>query len=133
MRTSFPSATLRSHGSQSGGERAGIRYHEPSFPHIYSEASVVHRFHRMLLSLGKDRVSVQLWFGCFAISDRPSSPSFPCTPFSDTQGPLRLDLGERKDAVGSLLALLSYKALPCRTRKSRPGLTLRTYESLKSL
>lgn len=77
MRTSFPSATLRSHGSQSGGERAGSRYHEPSVPHIYSEASVVHRFHRMLLSLGKDRVSVQLCFGCFAISDRPSSPSFP--------------------------------------------------------
>jgi len=68
MRTSFPFAlpTLRSHGYQSGG-RVGSRYHEPSVPHIYQEASVVHRFHRMLLSLGKDRVSVQLCFGCFAM------------------------------------------------------------------
>ena len=60
-------STLRSHGSQSRGGRVGCRYHEPSVPHIYPEASVVHRFHRMLLSLGKDRVSVQLCFGCFAI------------------------------------------------------------------
>ena len=45
----------------------GSWYHEPSVPHIYPEAGVVHRFHRMLLSLGKDRVSVQLCFGCFAI------------------------------------------------------------------
>ena len=91
MRTSFPFAlpTLRSHGYQSGG-RAGSRYHEPSVPHIYQEASVVHRFHRMLLSLGKDCVSVQLCFGCFAI-DRPSSRSFPVHSLyiSDTQGRTR--------------------------------------------
>lgn len=58
----------------------GSRYHEPSVPHIYQEASVVHRFHRMLLSLGKDRVSVQLCFGCFAMDD--SVPVlFRCTRF----------------------------------------------------
>ena len=68
----------------------GRRYHEPSVPHIYPEASVVHRFHRMLLSLGKDCVSVQLCFGCFAI-DRPSSRSFPVHSLyiSDTQGRTR--------------------------------------------
>ncbi|XP_019052208.1 PREDICTED: LOW QUALITY PROTEIN: uncharacterized protein LOC109114312, partial [Nelumbo nucifera] len=83
--------TLRSHGSQSRGGRVGSRYHEPSVPHIYPEASVVHRFHRMLLSLGKDRVSVQLCFGCFAIIDRPSSRSFPVHSLciSDTQGRTR--------------------------------------------
>ncbi|KAL9858898.1 hypothetical protein AtNW77_Chr1g0041771 [Arabidopsis thaliana] len=44
----------------------------------------------MLLSLGKDRVSVQLCFGCFAI-DRPSSCSFPVHSLyiSDTQGRTR--------------------------------------------
>jgi len=45
----------------------GSSYHEPSVAHIYPEASVVHQFYRMLLSLGKDRVSVQLCIGCFAI------------------------------------------------------------------
>nr|VDD26591.1 unnamed protein product [Brassica rapa] len=76
--------------SQSRGGRVGRRYHEPSVPHIYPEASVVHRFHRMLLSLGKDCVSVQLCFGCFAI-DRPSSRSFPVHSLyiSDTQGRTR--------------------------------------------
>ncbi|CAN6917247.1 unnamed protein product [Brassica oleracea] len=76
--------------SQSRGGRVGRRYHEPSVPHIYSEASVVHRFHRMLLSLGKDCVSLQLSFGCFAI-DRPSSRSFPVHSLhiSDTQGRTR--------------------------------------------
>ncbi|XP_039131841.1 uncharacterized protein LOC120268566 [Dioscorea cayenensis subsp. rotundata] len=91
MRASFPFAlpTLRSHGYQSK-VRVGSRYHEPSVPHIYQEASVVHRFHRMLLSLGKNRVSVQLCFGCFAI-DRPSSCSFPVHSLciSDTQGRTR--------------------------------------------
>lgn len=58
----------------------GSRYHEPSVPHIYPEASVVHRFHRMLLSLGKDRVSVQLCFGCFAMDD-PVPVLFWCTRF----------------------------------------------------
>ncbi|XP_071727113.1 LOW QUALITY PROTEIN: uncharacterized protein [Rutidosis leptorrhynchoides] len=83
--------TLRSHGSQSRGGRVGSRYHEPSVPHIYPEASVVHRFHRMLLSVGKDRVSVQLCFGCFDRIDRPSSRSFPVHSLyiSDTQGRTR--------------------------------------------
>lgn len=83
MKTSFPFAlpTLRSHGYQSGG-RVGSRYHEPSVPHIYQDASVVHRFHRMLLSLGKDRVSVQLCFGCFAMfSIDPVPVLFRCTRF----------------------------------------------------
>ncbi|RWR73271.1 hypothetical protein CKAN_00153500 [Cinnamomum micranthum f. kanehirae] len=40
-------------------------YHEPSVPHIYPEASVVHRFHQMLLSLGKDRIDpVPVLFRC---------------------------------------------------------------------
>ncbi|CAN6455508.1 unnamed protein product [Victoria cruziana] len=67
MRTSFLSANspFTRFSKQRKGE--GSRYHEPSVPHIYPEASVVHRFHRMLLSLGKDRVSVQSCFGCFAI------------------------------------------------------------------
>lgn len=90
MRTSFPFAlpTFRSHGYQSGG-RVGSWYHEPSVPHIYKEASVVHRFHRMLLSLGKDSKSVQLCFGCIAMEQIDSVPN--CFPvhslyISDTQG-----------------------------------------------
>lgn len=60
----------------------GSRYHEPSVPHIYPETSVVHRFPRMLLSLGKDRVSVQLRFGCFAIEQIDPVPVlFQCTRF----------------------------------------------------
>ncbi|XP_048490017.2 LOW QUALITY PROTEIN: uncharacterized protein LOC125491979 [Beta vulgaris subsp. vulgaris] len=51
----------------------------------------IHRFHQMLLSLGKDRVSVQLCFGCFARIDRVSSRSFPVHSLyiSDTQGKTR--------------------------------------------
>jgi len=104
MRTSFPFAlpTLRSHGYQSGG-RVGSRYHEPSVPHIYQEASVVHRFHRMLLSLGKDRVSVQLCFGCFAMDD--SVPLlFRCTRFiSPTHKEGR---GGKKAALASVRSII---------------------------
>jgi hypothetical protein len=72
----------------------GRRYHEPSVPHIYQAASVVHRFHRMLRDLGKDRVSVQLCFGCFAAIEQIDSVPF----FS---GALALYLRHtRKDAVG---------------------------------
>ncbi|CAI0539615.1 unnamed protein product [Linum tenue] len=67
MRTSFPSAHSPFTRFSKQRRKGVRRYHEPSVPHIYPEASVVHRFHRMLLSLGKDRVSVQLCFGCFAI------------------------------------------------------------------
>lgn len=80
--------TLRSHGSQSGG-RVGSKYHEPSVPHIYQEASVVHRFHRMLLSLGKDRVSVQLCFGCFAMGSTLFPFPVHSLCISDTQGRTR--------------------------------------------
>lgn len=70
----------------------GSRYHEPSVPHIYKEASVVHRFHRMLLSLGKDRVSGAVMLRMLRHGiDRPSSRSFLVYSLciSDTQGRTR--------------------------------------------
>lgn len=36
----------------------------PFGPHIYLEASVVHRFHQMVLFVGNDRMSMQLCFRC---------------------------------------------------------------------
>lgn len=95
MRTSFPSAHSPFTRLGCRGGRVSRRYHEPSAPHIYPEASVVHRFHRMLFLISRQRsceCAVMLWMLRHRI-DQLSSPSFPVQVhslyISDTQGKTR--------------------------------------------
>lgn len=93
MRTSFPSAlpTLCSHGYQSRG-RVGSRYHEPSVPHIGTEATCSSPVppNAPVSRQRSFEYAVLLRMLRHGI-DRPSSRSFPVHSLciSDTQGRTR--------------------------------------------